>query len=111
MLEEKKLLFYLWEKLEQEVHRESKGTATEDTGKVVLECLDGFFGHVGLVVVQGNKFVCHIGGANGLLICRSCLVVQDLVYWDNAHLLHLLQGSSTGQDKFAAGVVLEGLHS
>ncbi len=30
--------------------------------------------------------------------------------WDDAHLLHLLQGLCTGQDKFNAGVVLEGLH-
>ena len=31
------------------------------------------------------------------------------MFWDNAHLSHLLQGSCTGQDKFAACVVLEGL--
>ncbi len=30
--------------------------------------------------------------------------------WDDAHLLHLLQGLCTGQDKFNAGDVLEGLH-
>ncbi len=70
MLEEKKLPFYLQEKLAPEVHRESGGTATKDTNKVVLECLDGFFGHVALMVVQGNKFVCHIGVADGLLVCR-----------------------------------------
>ncbi len=70
MLEEKKLLFYLWEKLAPEVQRESRGTATEDTNKVVLECLDGFFSHVALVVVRGNKFICHIGVADGLLVGR-----------------------------------------
>jgi hypothetical protein len=31
------------------------------------------------------------------------------VFWDNPHLSHLLQGLCTGQDKFAADVVLEGL--
>ncbi len=31
------------------------------------------------------------------------------MFWDNACLLHLFQGSCTGQDKFATGVVLEGL--
>jgi hypothetical protein len=31
------------------------------------------------------------------------------VFWDNARLSNLLQGSCTAQDKFAAGVVLEGL--
>ena len=60
--------FYLQEKLAPEVHRESGGTATEDTNKVVLEYLDGFFGHVAAMVVQGNKLVCHIGVANGLLV-------------------------------------------
>ncbi len=32
------------------------------------------------------------------------------MFWDDARLLHSLQGSCTGQDKFPAGVVLEGLH-
>jgi hypothetical protein len=58
------LRFYL------RVHRESGGTATENTNKVVLECLDGFFGHVALMVVWGNKFICHIGVANGLFVCH-----------------------------------------
>ncbi len=51
------MLFYLQEKLAPEVHRESGGIATEDTNKVVLECLNGFFGHVASMVVQGNKFL------------------------------------------------------
>jgi hypothetical protein len=67
--EEKKLPFYLQEKLAPEVHRESRGTTTEDTEKVVLECLDGFFAHVVSMVVRGNKCVCHVGVANGLLVC------------------------------------------
>jgi hypothetical protein len=104
------LPFYLWEKLAPEVQRESRGTATEDANKVVLECLDGFVGHVALMVIRGNKCICHVRVADGLLLYRCCLVVQDLVFQDNAHLLHLLQGLCTGQDKFAAGVVLEGLH-
>jgi hypothetical protein len=62
--------FYLWEKLAPEVNRESRGTATEDANEVVLECLDGFFSHVVLMVVRGNKFVCHVGVANCLLVCR-----------------------------------------
>ncbi len=70
MSEEKKLPLYLWEKLAPEVHRECGGTATENTNKVVLECLDGFFGHVALMVVRGNKFIRHIGIAKGLLVCR-----------------------------------------
>jgi hypothetical protein len=62
------LPFYLREKLAPEVHRESGGTATEDTNKAVLECLDGL-GHVVSIVIRGNKFVCHIGVANDLLVC------------------------------------------
>ncbi len=46
------------------------GTATEDTNKVVLECPDGFFSHVVLMVVRGNKFICHAGVANRLLVCH-----------------------------------------
>ncbi len=70
MLEEEKSPFYLREKLAPEVHRESRGIATEDTNKVVLECLDGFFSHVALMVVLGNKFVCHIRVVDGLLVCH-----------------------------------------
>jgi hypothetical protein len=69
-LEEKKLLFYLREKLAPEVHRESGGTATEDTDKVVLESLDGVFDHVALMVIRGNKFICHIGVLDDLIICH-----------------------------------------
>jgi hypothetical protein len=67
--EEKKLPFYLREKLASKVQRESGGTATENTNKVALEYLDGFFGHVALMVVRGNKFICHIGLTDGLLVC------------------------------------------
>ncbi len=66
MLEEKKLSFYLWEKLTPEGQRESRGTATEDADEVVLECMDGFFSHVASMVVQGKKFICHVRVANGL---------------------------------------------
>ncbi len=68
MLQDKKLPFYLREKLAPKVQREIGGTATENINKVVLECLDGFFCHVALMVVRGNKFICHIGVANGLLV-------------------------------------------
>jgi hypothetical protein len=69
-LEEKKLPFYLWEKLAPEVQKESRGTATEDANKLVLECLYGFFSHVASMVVRGNKFICHVGVADGLLVCH-----------------------------------------
>ncbi len=61
---------YLWEKLAPEVQRESRSTATEDANKVVLECLDGFFSHVALMIVGGNKFIRHVRFADGFLVCR-----------------------------------------
>jgi hypothetical protein len=61
--------FFLWEKLAPEVQRESRITATRDTDTVVLECLDGFFSHVVSMVIRGNKFISHVGVANGLLVC------------------------------------------
>ncbi len=64
------MLFYLWEMLAPEVQRESRGTATEDANKVVLECLDDFFRHVAVMAVQGNKFICHVRVADGLLVRR-----------------------------------------
>ncbi len=68
MLEEKKLLFYLWEKLAPEVQRESRGTATEDANKVVLECLDRFCSHVASMVIRGNMFIRHVRIADGFLV-------------------------------------------
>jgi hypothetical protein len=59
LMEEEKLPLYLREKLAPEVRQESRGTATEDADKVVHECLDGFFSHVTLMVVWGNKFISH----------------------------------------------------
>ncbi len=64
------MLFYLWEKLAPEMQRESRGTATEDADKVVLECLDGFFSHVASMVIRGNNFIYHVGITNGLLVHR-----------------------------------------
>jgi hypothetical protein len=60
LLEEKKLPLYLREKLAPEVQQESRGTATEDIGKVVLECVDGFFSHITSMVVWGDKLISHV---------------------------------------------------
>jgi hypothetical protein len=68
--DEKKLPFYLWEKLASEVQRESRVTATEDADKVVLECLDGFFSHVASMVVRGNKLISQVTVTNGFLVCH-----------------------------------------
>ncbi len=50
------------------MQRESRGTGTEDANEVVLECLDGIFSHVALMVIRGNKFICHVGVVDGLLV-------------------------------------------
>ncbi len=100
--EEKKLPFYLREKLAPEVHRESGGTATENTTKVVLECLDGFF------------LPCCVDGCPGEQVCMSYQSRQ----WPSCMPLMLgCPGLGVlGQcppfafaPGLAAGVVLEGL--
>ncbi len=60
--------FYLWEKLAPEVQGESRGTAAEDAYKVVPEFLDSFFSHVALMVIWGEKYVCHLRVADGFLV-------------------------------------------
>ncbi len=89
---------------------ESGGTPAEDANKVILESLDGLFSHVATMVVGGNKFECHAQCANGFLVRRQSMVVQYLMFGDNACFLHAFQGSCSRKNKFAAGVVLAGLH-
>ena len=102
--------FHLREKLAPEVEGKSGGTPAEDADKVILESLDGLFSHVATMVVGGNKFECHARCANGFLLCRRFLIVQYLMFGDNACFSHAFQGSCLRKNKFAAGVVLEGLH-
>ena len=54
MTEEKELSFDLWEKLTPKVDWHGWGASAEDSDKMVLEGLDGFFGHVASVFVRGN---------------------------------------------------------
>ena len=103
-------MFHLREKLAPEVERKSGGTPAEDANEVILESLDGLFSHVATMVVGGNKFECHAQCANGFLIHRQFLIVQYLMFVDNACFLHAFQGSCSRKNKSAAGVVLEGLH-
>ena len=102
--------FHLREKLAPEVEGKSGGTPAEDTNEVILESLDGLFSHVAPMVIGGNKFKCHAQCANGFLVCRKYLIVQYLMFGDNAGFGHAFQGSCLRQNKFAAGVVLESLH-
>ncbi len=104
------MLFHLREKLAPEVEGKSGGTPTEDANEVILESLDGLFSHAAMLVVGGNRFECHAQGANGFLVHRQFLIVQYLMFGDNACFSHALQGSCSRKNKFATSVVLEGLH-
>ena len=104
------MLFHLREKLAPEVEGKSGGTPAEDADEMILESLDGLFSHVATMVVGGNKFKSHARCANGFLIRHRFLIVQYLMFGDNACFSHAFQGSCLRKNKFAAGVVLEGLH-
>ncbi len=84
MTKEEELPFQLREKLAPEVEGKSGGTPAEDTHKVIFESLDGLSSHVLLMVVGGNKFKCHARCANGFLIRHQFLIVQYLMFGDNA---------------------------
>jgi hypothetical protein len=104
------LPFQLREKLAPEVEGKSGRTSAEDAYKVILESLDGLFSHVATMVIGGNKFECHARCANGFLVRRRFLIVQYLIFMNNACFLHAFQGLCLRKNKFAAGVIFEGLH-
>ena len=93
-----------------EVEGKSGGTPAEDANKMILESLDGLFSHVATMVVGGDKFECHARCANGFLVRRQFLIVQYLMFGDNACFSHAFQSSCSFKNKFAAGVVLEGFY-
>ena len=88
--------------------RESGGTPAEVAIKVILESLDGLFSRVEPMVIRGNKFKYHARWGHGFLVCCQFLIVQYLMFGDNAGFVHAFQGLCLRQNKFAAGVVLEG---
>ncbi len=88
----------------------SGGTPAEDANEVILESLDGLLSHVALMIIGGNKFECHVRCVNGFLVRRQFLITQYLMFGENACFAHACQGLCSRQNKFAAGVVLEGLH-
>ncbi len=54
LTEEKEFSFDLWEKLTPKVDWHGWCASTDDSNKMVLEGLDGFFRHVALVFLGGN---------------------------------------------------------
>ena len=46
------------------------GATAEDSNKVILEDLNGFFGHIASVFLGGYKFIGYAGGFNDGLVLR-----------------------------------------
>ncbi len=46
------------------------GATAEVSNEVILEGLNGFFGHIALVLIGGYKFIGHAGGFDGGLVLR-----------------------------------------
>ncbi len=42
------------------MHGESRGASAEGANKMIFERLNGFLGHVALMVIGGNKLVGHV---------------------------------------------------
>ncbi len=101
--------FNLGEKLAPKMHRHGGQASAEYADHVVLECLDGLLGKVAMMVIGGDKFICHLGEFNLGLVCGGCLVVKYLVPWDNATSDHLCECMMAGKNEFALAVVFEGL--
>ncbi len=84
-------MFDLGEKLASKMHRHGGRASAEHADHVVLERLDGFLGQIVLMVIGGDKFVCHLSEFDFGLVCKGCLVVEYLVSWDDAALGHLCE--------------------
>jgi hypothetical protein len=102
------LSFNLGEKLAPKMHRHGRRAFTEHADHVILERLDGLLGKVAMMVIGGDKFICHLGEFNFSLVCKQCLVVKYLVSWDNAALGHSRKYVTAGENECALAVILEG---
>ena len=59
LAEEHELAFSLRNRLAPQVPWEGCGGAAHDTDKVVLPCLDLFFGNVAAMIIGDYELVCH----------------------------------------------------
>jgi hypothetical protein len=91
------------------MHRHGGQASAKNADHVILEHLDGFLSKVAMMVIGGDKFVCHLGEFNFGLVCKQCLVVEYLVPWDNAALGHSHECATAAKNGFALTVILEGL--
>ena len=67
---------------------------------MVFPGLDGFFGDVATVIVWRNELESHVGGFDIISIEVVYFVVEDLVFWDDALVLHKSECALMGQNSF-----------
>ena len=60
--------------------------------------MDGFFGNVVMVLVWRNKLEMHVGGFDIVSLEGRDFVVMDLVFCDDALVLHTIKCASTGHN-------------
>jgi hypothetical protein len=109
LAKEKQLTFNLGEKLAPKMHRHGGQAFAEHADHVVLERLDGLLGQIALMVIGGDKFVCHLGEFDFSFVCKQCLVVEYLVLWNDAASGQSRECTTAGENEFALAVILEGL--
>ena len=63
-----------------------------------------------MVIVWRHKLESHIGGFDLFLAARQEFVVEDLVSWNDALVLHSRKCASTCQNHFSLRFVLHWLH-
>ncbi len=62
LLEEEELPLSFWDGLAPQVERESVVGAAENTNKVVLLRLEGFFGNVAAMIIGRDQLLQHVRG-------------------------------------------------
>ena len=77
---------------------------------MVFPGLDGFFGKVATVIIWRDEFESHVGGFDLISVEGRYFVVKDLVFWDDALVLHTNKCALTGQNHFLLCFVFDWLH-
>ena len=93
-----------------EVLRKGYHSATSDTYKLVFPGLDGFFGDVETVIVWRNDLESHVGGFDLFLVEGRDFVVEDMVFWYDALVLHTIKCALTVQNHFPLRFVFDWIH-
>ena len=77
---------------------------------MVFPGLNGFFGDVATVIVWSNELESHVGGFDLVSVYGRDFVVEDLVFWGDALVLHTSECASTGQNHFPLYFIFYFLH-